>query len=445
MITTKHYLIPNLQMYKAMVNELNKAVDLAMVVLLSKKFSRKSNCKVMATRITQFQVEKISVKVEHLTKKMHDFFMTTYSGVGGTLCKAENQAFMNVAENTFTLSESFCRDLTSNTLPVLLYKHIHYIRFYRLVAQFITQCDHLGNHNVDATVPAEVALKEDETIMKELSACKEFRNDSTWINSCGGICEDFNFVNISDVFYGNLDGFVAATKYLTDQLKFRFDEMNEAKKKAEPEKKEGEEAKKEGEEGAKEGAKEGDKTETKETSKQERILERIKFRRDVRVLEGEQTSTETPSETKKEGEGSQEGKKEEGKEAAKEAAKDEVKSLVPVIKLPTTPEEQLANAKDPAIFSNVKDKAAKLGEPKVKFQGKGMDPYSEGKMVKYDDTEYNKILQVIEAAEAEAAKKAGKAGEDGVVEKKTSGLFIGVGRLVVDSLLVMFATFLFGF
>jgi hypothetical protein len=401
----------------------------------------------MATRMLQFQIENISPKVDHNLKKMHKFLDMTYSGVGCMFCDADNHQFIKSGEKQMVMSEHFCRDVTSNSLDSLLYLHIHYVRFYQLVSQFVTQCDHKGNHDEAASVPAEAAMKVDETISKELAACREFRNEPDWLNSCKFICDNFSLVNLSETFYPNIDLYSAATTYLSTKLKEREDAQKADEEKNKP--------KTEGEgEGEGEGEKKDDankeNTENKENanSQQERILEKIRYHRDVRMLEGE-TQTQTQTQTPEGGQGTNtttpntEGGTGDGKPAEEQPA--EEKGLVPVIALPKTPEEEMANAKNPAVFSNLEN-SAKIDEFKKVFEAKGMDPYTSGKEADMADDKMKSIRDAVDAAEAEAAKKASEGGE-GTPETKTSGGWwsIHVSRLFVNSLMFVFAAFMFGF
>ena len=422
-----------------MVVELDKSLDIARIVIDSKKFSRMSNCKMMATRMLQFQLETISPKVQHSMKRMHEFFVTTYSGVGCLLCNADSHKFFDGPKKTVTVSDHFCREMTSSSLHVLLYLHVHYLRFYRLASNFMSKCDHAGNYNEEAAVPAEASIKIDEGKEKDLLACKEFRNDGNWLTSCSAICEDFNLVKLEETFYPHIDGYVAATKFLTD----RHNVIMEGKKAAEaanpPPAAEGDDKKKEGEgEGEKkEGEaekKEGEaekKEEKKSEGKEERILERTKFLRDSRILEEDKKTEETkkPDETKK---------ADEAKGDTKETP--EIKE----VKEPETAEDKLKDAKDPIVYVNAPKAGKDLEAIKPKFAEQGINPFEVGKMVKLEETVYNAIKTEIAAA-IEAAKTEG--GENGgKVVKKTSGLFFaGINRSLIGALFTVFGLLIMKF
>lgn len=415
-----------------MVNELDKSLDIARMVIDSKKFSRMSNCKMMATRMLQFQLETISPKVQHSMKRMHEFFVTTYSGVGCMLCNADYQPMFDGAKKTVTVSEHFCREMTSSSLHVLLYLHVHYVRFYKLASNFMSKCDHAGNYNEEAAVPADAAIKVDEGKEKDLLACKEFRNDGNWMTSCGAICEEFNLVKIEETFFPHIDSYIAATKFLTDRHTAIVDGKKAAeaanpapategdKKEGKGEKKEGEGEKKEGEGEKKEGEK---KKEASADSKQERILEKVKFRRDSRVLE----EVKKPEDTKK----------------AEEPKKDEAKApAVEEVKEPETAEDKLKDAKDPIVFVNAPKAGKDLEAIKPVFKELGVNPYEIGKMVKLEETVYNAIKADISAA-LEAAK--GEGGEGKVVKKTSSGFFSGISRSLTAGFLIMLSMLTVGF
>lgn len=420
-----------------MVNELQKSLDIALLVLESKKFSRLSNCKMMATRMMQFQLGTIAPKVKYSMERMHNFFVTTYSGVGCALCDAESHKFMDKGKKTLTIGEDFCRDITSNSLHVLLYLHIHYIKFYQLSSKFMAQCDHLGNYNEAGAVPAEAAIKIDEGIHGELMACREFRNDNTWLASCGAICEDFNLVKIEDTFFPHIDAFIAGTKFLSERHKAIVDASTPKEK--EEVKKAEEEAgtdKKPAEGDKKEEKKDEQKDEKKEEGKQERILERVKFRRDIRVLEEDKKPEATANaEAKPTGEGATEEKK--------DAAPEE--PTVPTAKLPATDEEKIEDAKNGDVFPHLPKKPETAAGFKPVFQPKGVNVFKVGKMVDFSDEKYDKIEKEVDEAAKKAAAEAKKAGDGAVDTVKSSFWFAGIDRVFVQSLMVMLGVFIIGF
>lgn len=411
-----------------MVNELEKSLDIALVVLNSKKFSRLSNCKMMATRMLQFQLGTISPKVSHSMKRMHQFFATTYTGLGCSICNAETHKLVDAATKTVTLSQHFCRDLTSSSLHVLLYLHIHYVKFYQLASKFMAQCDHNGNYNEQAAVPAEASIKIDEGKQQDLMACREFRNDNTWLASCGAICEEFNLTKIEETFYPHIDAFIAATKFLAERHKVISDGMKPPKEEKKPE---------EDQKSAEDAAKEPEKKEEK--SKEERILERVKFHRDARMLEDAKTTPPASDEKAKEGgtEGADATKKEGADSEKKEAPQ------IPEATLPKTPEEILEDSKNPNVFLNIPKEPANLSGLKPAFEPKGANPFEDGKLSNFDAGVYSKIK---EAVAAELAKTQGKEGAEQQVEKKTSSFWsISVRRLMTHCALILMATAMFGF
>lgn len=417
-----------------MVNELEKSLDIALLVLGSKKFSRLSNCKMMATRMLQFQLGSISPKVQHSMERMHEFFVTTYTGVGCSMCNAETHALVDPAKKTFAMSEKFCRDMTSSSLHVLLYLHVHYVRFYQLSSKFMAQCDHLGNYNEQGAVPAEAAIKVDEGKEQGLAACREFRNDPTWLASCGAICEDFNFTKIDETFFPHIDAYVAATKFLAERHKAIMDASKPPKPEAKPEGEGKEDEKKEGE-----AEKKDEAAENKEAGKEERILERIKFHRDARVLEdaakpadaGDKKSEETTTDQKT---------GVEGQGADKQAAPE---PQIPEATLPKTPEEILEDAKTGEIYLNVPQEPKNLAELKPLYEAKGADPFQDGKMSNLNPEVYKKVKDAVAAELAKT--EAGKEGAEGEVEKKTSSTWFAGTALLAKGLLALMAALLVGF
>ena len=390
----------------------------------------------------QFQLGTIAPKVKHSLERMHKFFMTTYAGVGCSVCNAETHKLVDAGKKTITVGENFCRDLTSNSLHVLLYLHIHYIKFYQLSSKFMAQCDHLGNYDEAASVPAEAAIKIDEGMEGELMACREFRNDNSWLASCGSICEDFNLTKIEETFYPHINAFIAGAKFLGERHKAivaastpaEKEEVKEAEKEAGTDKKPGDDKAKGDDKAA--GDDNAKKDETKpEAGKEERILERIKFRRDVRVLEGETTAK---------AEGTSDPKPEGDKAATPDPNAAPAEPPVPTITLPSTPEEKFADAVVGDVFPQLEKAPEMVAGLKPVFATPGANPYKDGQMANLTLEVYDKIEKELD----EAAKKAAaenKGGDQSVEKVNSSSWFLGASRYSVQSLMVMLAAFMFVF
>ena len=75
-------------------------------------------------------------------ENMRSFFVKTYEGFYPMICGSEHQRF--IKNNEIVFSKKFCRTIISNTLPFLLYFHVHLINFLELAELFITKSNASG-------------------------------------------------------------------------------------------------------------------------------------------------------------------------------------------------------------------------------------------------------------------------------------------------------------
>ena len=366
-------------------------VGIAYEVYEAKKFDQASNCKIMARRILHFEMEDITKKVKESLEKMHEFFMDSYKSVGCFLCDGATHAFIDVKKKTVTMNHNFCRTLTSRSLKVLLYLHVHYKKFYELASTFMSKCNLNGDFTKDAPGP-NIILKIDETTKNNLNACKQFRNDSSWETSCTSICDEFGLAKQSELFFPDMLMYHDATNELEDLITMVYDEAEDS----------GIELSEE-ELKAKEEVGEADQ----ESAPEVRLLERLKVQRDSRILAEEPPKIEPP---KAGGATAGGATGPENPDQAKEKEKEKPK--------PPTFLELLKDAGRSEVFTKAPEGAKKLSEFVTVYDTKGGDLYEMRLAVNFEEPIYTALKAELEPP---AKPTDGKA----TVEKKTSAGFWG--------------------
>lgn len=199
--------------YFELLDLLDSVTGLARRVLDRLVDRRISNCKVLAKRILHFQVSEITPKLKDTIANMHEFFKNTYKGFYCTLCDASVHKYFNLPAGKVTFSQKFCRDITANSLHVLLYFHVHFLKYMNLIARFVNSCDHKG---VFVEKPIDEGLSFVINIAQRsmLEECKSHRNDQNWFEYCYKICQEFNIVKYTKFFEPNIKEFSSYTFHL---------------------------------------------------------------------------------------------------------------------------------------------------------------------------------------------------------------------------------------
>jgi hypothetical protein len=307
------------------LDELNKIPAIAASIFLKMKEvkdPKESNCKVMAQRILHFKFGDIIPKVQEAIGHLHSFLHTSYKGIYCSLCDAHTHSFIDVDKKEITFSEGFCREIVSHSLHPLTYLHVHFKKLIDLANSFVTFCDNEGEFNPEEAVPPSAMLEIQEADKQLLFNCRKFRNDSGWMEYCGGICEKFHFTQFGEFFQPDIKKYHKTVLYLQEKLlKFSPPEqdLEEMEKEAEdeadePEDEQGEEEDKEGEEEPPaETPEEAPAEAPAETTETERKLRQIRLKKKyARYLNEEngEAPAETPAE-EGETEGAEEGEEEE--------------------------------------------------------------------------------------------------------------------------------------
>lgn len=181
------------------------------------KTKETSNCKVLARRVMHFQIKDIGPKLKDALINLYEFIFESHKGFYCSICDATLNSFINVNKKRFVLSEKFCRDITHNSLHVLLYFHVHFTKYLNLVTRFVTSCSVKGvykENNNESTPKFNVSLN----TFKELNSCKKYRNDETWFDACEPICRNFQVTKYSNYFAPNVKKFLKYNRFLAKQL-----------------------------------------------------------------------------------------------------------------------------------------------------------------------------------------------------------------------------------
>ena len=178
--------------YAHLMNSLIKVFPVAQMIQKKLETKKVSNCKVLARKILHFQIKDIAPKLKEAVRTMHEFFFDSYKGMYCMLCDGSTHQYFNLKRKRIIFSERFCRDITANSLHVMLYFHIHFTKFLNLVGTFLSTCDNRGRFNDKAALSPVYIFHTSAKAREEIEQCKTFRNDPNWFTMCKGLCQNFN-------------------------------------------------------------------------------------------------------------------------------------------------------------------------------------------------------------------------------------------------------------
>ena len=183
--------------------------------LLKKK--QTSNCKVLARRVMHFQIKEIAPKLKDAHVQMEEFLFNSHKSFYCAICDANLNPFINVTKQSVILSEKYCRDITTNTLHVLLYFRAHFTKFLNLVSRFVTSCNVKGVYKENRTI-IYPKFHIGKKVYENLINCKKYRNDENWLEFCMPLCNKFNLFRYDNYFAPNIKKFNKYNRFLTKRL-----------------------------------------------------------------------------------------------------------------------------------------------------------------------------------------------------------------------------------
>ena len=205
--------------YAHLTDSLIKVFPIAKMIQDKLKNKKVSNCKVLARKILHFEIKDIAPKLKEAVRTMHEFFFDSYKGMYCMLCDAYTHEYFIMDEKKIIFSERFCRDIVANSLHVLLYFHIHFVKFLNLVGTFLATCDNRGRFNEKAALLPQYIFHVSGKAREEVDKCKQFRNDPTWFKMCKPLCQNFQLTKFNKFFQPHLKKYRLYAEFLEARIK----------------------------------------------------------------------------------------------------------------------------------------------------------------------------------------------------------------------------------
>ena len=213
----KDYYSKVLDDYKNLLNTLAKVQEYAANVKAN-ILRKVSNCRLLADRLLNYEAGQVAAQMKENLDKMQEFFTTTYSGFYCALCNHDNHQYFDSTSQTIFFSEKFCRDITQNTLQNLLLFQVDIAKHANLVNRFVSNCDFMGQYNLEAIPPSNLTFTVNNDMMQDLQSCRDNRNKKEWFSYCKEICQNFQLTTYSPYFQPNKELINSFTRYVNSQL-----------------------------------------------------------------------------------------------------------------------------------------------------------------------------------------------------------------------------------
>lgn len=213
----KDYYTKVMSEYKSLLDTLAKVQEYAANVKAN-ILRKVSNCRLLADRLLNYEAGQVAAQMKENLDKMQTFFINAYSGFYCTLCNHDNHQYFDSNSQTIFFSEKFCRDITQNTLQNLLLFQVDIAKHANLVNRFISNCDFMGQYNLEAIPPSNLTFTVNNDIMQDLQSCRDNRNKREWFSYCKEMCQNFQLTTYSAYFEPNRELINSFTRYVNSQL-----------------------------------------------------------------------------------------------------------------------------------------------------------------------------------------------------------------------------------
>ena len=204
------------EVYSELLDQATKVHVLAKKTAAKLRHKRVSNCKILARRISHFEIPLIAPKLLEALTNMQDYFFKVYKGFYCTVCDATMQPFILIEDQKFIFSEKFCRDLTSRSLHVLVYFYYHFAKYLNIVTRFVTSCSVKGQYKRNTAKIAK--FKPRAKTIKIINKCKNQRNNKNWFENCQPICDKFQITRFVDYFAPNIKRYHRYNRFLKKEM-----------------------------------------------------------------------------------------------------------------------------------------------------------------------------------------------------------------------------------
>ena len=204
-------------LYTTLMNQLQDVQQHATRVrnIITKK---RSNCKFLAERIINYQIDTVQSKILANLEKQRTFLIKSYSGFYCDVCNFDSHRNFDFIHREITISQQFCRRVVQNTLPNLLLIKVDMSKLLNLVTTFLNYCDFKGEYNSANSFPLPLNITINATAAQSLNDCRDNRNKKNWLTYCQDVCQQYSFVKFPRFYEGDVRFMNIYSQYLDASL-----------------------------------------------------------------------------------------------------------------------------------------------------------------------------------------------------------------------------------
>ena len=203
------------RIYYSILDEAEEMKTLAEGMLKVVFPKRLMNCRVMAARILEYNIEEINDRLSLQINGFFEFLLNSYKGLYCSACDGRSHQFFDLEKQSFTLSQYFCQDLVAHSMHFLEYFHVRMVGLLNLLIKFSGSCKGDGSFD-EYFIPEVDRFVETPEITEMLKLCKTSANETAWFGHCQPICEKFDFFDFDEFFAPNLGKIIHAINFLSE-------------------------------------------------------------------------------------------------------------------------------------------------------------------------------------------------------------------------------------
>lgn len=176
--------------------KLSEAREIANRVNTRSAKVRFSNCKVLASKVILYDINRVSAKILEGIDSTYKMLLFSFKGFFCEICNAHKNKFVFNEDGFVVVNKNQCRNIVVGAIKSMYYLHNLMTNYVNLVAKFLNNCDAKGVYYDDVLESHFLLIPSLST--KLIERCWNERNSPKWLEDCKDFCDKFNFVSLSD-------------------------------------------------------------------------------------------------------------------------------------------------------------------------------------------------------------------------------------------------------
>lgn len=203
-----------------------------MITNIGAKIPITNNCKVLANSIASFRVPDVASFLNGLVRQYFGYLSKNFEAFYCTMCNANNHPYFDLTRQRIIYSHKQCRDWTRNTLPFLLYFHLHITKINNLIIDFVSSCDATGHYTKVPINESLFKLRVPRRRAKQLLRCRNERDKLGWFRACLPVCRAISLTHIEPLLTPNFRKLTSIASYMNANIQIiqnqLFNQLNSA-------------------------------------------------------------------------------------------------------------------------------------------------------------------------------------------------------------------------